>query len=56
MQREEWRRPLVVATTAGAALPALMFWQPPVALGAALDAALVLGLVRSAPAPMRRRR
>lgn len=56
VQREEWWRPFVVATTAGAVLPVLMFWQPPVALGAALDAALVRGLVRSAPVPMRRRR
>ena len=47
VQREQWWRPFLVAAGAMVALPGLLFWQPPVALGAVLDGALIRALTGS---------
>jgi hypothetical protein len=47
VQREQWWRPYLVAAGATVALPGLLFWQPPVALGAVADGVLLLALVAS---------
>jgi hypothetical protein len=58
-QREQWWRPYLVAAGATVTLPGLLFWQPPVALGAVADGALLGALVasrRPGPRPNRGRR
>jgi hypothetical protein len=47
VQREQWWRPFVVAVGAVVVLPGLLFWQPPVALGAVVDGALLRALIGS---------
>jgi hypothetical protein len=47
VQREQWWRPFVVAVGAVVVLPGLLFWQPPVALGAVADGALLRALIGS---------
>jgi hypothetical protein len=45
VQREQWWRPYLVAAGATVALPWLLFWQPPIALGAVVDGVLLLALI-----------
>ena len=47
VQREQWWRPYLVAAGATVTLPGLLFWQPPVALGALADGAPLGALVVS---------
>jgi hypothetical protein len=47
VQREQWWRPFMVAVGATVALPGLLFWQPPIALGAVVDGVLLLALIGS---------
>ena len=47
VQREQWWRPFMVAVGAMGALPGLLFWQPPIALGAVVDGVLLWALIGS---------
>ena len=47
VQREQWWRPYMVAVSAMVVLPGLLFWQPPIALGAVVDGVLLLALIGS---------
>jgi hypothetical protein len=47
VQREQWWRPYLVAVGATVALPGLLFWQPPIALGAVVNGVLLGALVGS---------
>ncbi|MDF2741693.1 MAG: hypothetical protein K0S88_3063, partial [Actinomycetia bacterium] len=47
VQREQWWRPYLVAVGATVALPGLLFWQPPIALGAVVDGVLLGALIGS---------
>ena len=47
VQREQWWRPYLVAVSAMGAVPGLLFWQPPIALGAVVDGVLLRALIGS---------
>jgi hypothetical protein len=47
VQREQWWRPYMVAVGAMGAVPGLLFWQPPIALGAVVDGVLLRALIGS---------
>jgi hypothetical protein len=47
VQREQWWRPYMVAVGATVALPGLLFWQPPIAVGAVVDGVLLRALIGS---------
>jgi hypothetical protein len=47
VQREQWWRPFMVAVGARVALPGLLLWQPPIALGAVVDGVLLGALIGS---------
>jgi hypothetical protein len=47
VQRDQWWRPYLVAVGALGAVPGLLFWQPPIALGAVVDGVLLGALIGS---------
>jgi hypothetical protein len=47
VQRKQWWRPYMVAVGAMGTVPELLFWQPPIALGAVVDGVLLGALIGS---------